>query len=239
MAPRKRKFVRRTRRGGEVLTSGKRRRIMAVKIVKPRRRLRGQSRAKSGIVPDRKVVRMRYYFENTLDISSVFKQHVYHANGIFDPDVTGVGHQPRGHDQYAVLYNDYVVLGSKITINGFSPGNAEPWMLSVQSEESATATTADPEAVVELPGGSFSIKSAFKETRKSVKLAVNIGSFLNRKRLADDSDLVAAFGASPSTPVFFRIMASPIGAGASASVRLIGWIDYRVMLLNPVKVVES
>ncbi len=30
-------------------------------------------------------------------------------NSIFDPDVSGVGHQPLGHDQWANLYHDYYV----------------------------------------------------------------------------------------------------------------------------------
>lgn len=213
------------------------RKPMVVRIQKTRRRNRGTTRVKSGIVPDRKRVTMRYYFTLTQDISSLHSAHVFHANGIFDPDVSGVGHQPRGHDQYGVLYDDYVVLGSKITINGFSPGNAEPWLLAVSAEESATGTSIIPEDVVELPGGRFSFKSAYKETHKNIKSSVSVAKFLNRSGgLQDDSDLVAAFGSSPTTPIYWRIVSIPVGAGASATVKLIGWIDYRVMLLNPTKV---
>ena len=41
----------------------------------------------------------------------------YHfsANGLFDPDLTGAGHQPMGFDQIMPLYNNYVVISASIT----------------------------------------------------------------------------------------------------------------------------
>jgi len=47
---------------------------------------------------------------------------VYSLNGLYDPDITGTGHQPRGFDQLcgadngAGLYHHYCVLGAKITV---------------------------------------------------------------------------------------------------------------------------
>lgn len=42
--------------------------------------------------------------------------HTFSSNGLFDPNITGVGHQPRGFDQLMAAYLKYTVLGSKITI---------------------------------------------------------------------------------------------------------------------------
>ncbi|AXQ66272.1 MAG: putative capsid protein [Cressdnaviricota sp.] len=36
-------------------------------------------------------------------------QHVFRLNSLFDPDYTGVGHQPRYFDQFAALFNRYRV----------------------------------------------------------------------------------------------------------------------------------
>jgi len=41
---------------------------------------------------------------------------VYRANSVYDPDYTGVGHQPLGFDQMAALYAHYQVLRSTIKI---------------------------------------------------------------------------------------------------------------------------
>jgi len=48
-------------------------------------------------------------------------------NGLFDPDITGSGHQPRGFDQFCpTLYANYAVRGAKVVIEGrFSSGNLD------------------------------------------------------------------------------------------------------------------
>lgn len=54
-------------------------------------------------------------YGNTRSIGGSGGGHIYSATGLFDPDITGVGNQPRGFDQLMALYDHYTVLGSKIT----------------------------------------------------------------------------------------------------------------------------
>lgn len=65
---------------------------------------------------------------------------VFRGNGMFDPDRTGVGHQPYGFDQLAALYKYYNVSGSSIRVwfAVASAGNA--MMINVSPDASATST---------------------------------------------------------------------------------------------------
>lgn len=42
--------------------------------------------------------------------------YVYSCNGMYDPDITGTGHQPLYYDQLAAIYNHYHVVASKFKL---------------------------------------------------------------------------------------------------------------------------
>lgn len=84
----------------------------------PRRRkanLRKRHLAIGG--PTKEVVKLRYVGATSLDISlTPGNSHLFQANSMYDPDHTGVGHQPRQFDQRMTMFDHYTVLGSKITV---------------------------------------------------------------------------------------------------------------------------
>jgi len=68
--------------------------------------------------PNTLITKLRYgdVFTKTSTTGAI-AFNTFVANSIFDPDVTGVGHQPMYRDTYATIYNQYVVIGSKITVH--------------------------------------------------------------------------------------------------------------------------
>jgi len=65
-----------------------------------------------------KMIMTHKYFEN-IDLSNVAGStgiHNFRANSMFDPNMTGSGHQPYYTDQLGAIYNHYFILGSKITV---------------------------------------------------------------------------------------------------------------------------
>jgi len=46
--------------------------------------------------------------------------YIFRANDLYDPNLTGVGHQPTGFDQMMALYQKFVVIASKIKVVGYS-----------------------------------------------------------------------------------------------------------------------
>lgn len=87
------------------------------RISKRRRSRRGRRRAiPRGLFANVTVQRFRYVDFITLNppISGT-SRHTIRGTSLYDPDFTGIGHQPRGFDQYMAFYEHFEVLGAKLT----------------------------------------------------------------------------------------------------------------------------
>lgn len=64
-----------------------------------------------------KIYKLRYndYVYLNPGLTSVPAKHLFRANGLNDPDVTGSGHQYLGKDELSIFWNHAIVLGTKIT----------------------------------------------------------------------------------------------------------------------------
>lgn len=58
-------------------------------------------------VPQRYITKMKYADFVSTDVNGQF---YFNLNSVFDPNRTGTGHQPYGHDTLASLYNRYRVI---------------------------------------------------------------------------------------------------------------------------------
>jgi len=82
--------------------------------------------------------------------SSLIGKYVFRANGLYDPNVTGTGHQPMYFDQQTGIYNHFVVVRSKIKVM-CSSGAADgvPTALCILCNDDATTTPTNIEGVRE------------------------------------------------------------------------------------------
>lgn len=83
-----------------------------------RRRRRGAmtySKIRTIGLPDQTYVKLRYH--TILNEGAIAEAtHIFSMNSLFDPDVTGIGSQPMGFDQWKNFYTHYQVLGSSIKV---------------------------------------------------------------------------------------------------------------------------
>jgi len=63
-------------------------------------------------------LKVTHKYCQTLDLVSslgITGHYLFSCNGMYDPDVTGIGGQPMAYDQISVLYDHYQVIGAKFT----------------------------------------------------------------------------------------------------------------------------
>lgn len=91
--------------------------------------------------PNTILTKLRYWHYVTISGAAGARAlNVFAANGIFDPDISGVGHQPLYRDQYAAIYDQYVVIGSKITAH-FLNSTAVNYVCGIVGDDDSSVTT--------------------------------------------------------------------------------------------------
>lgn len=65
-------------------------------------------------LPDRMFVKLKYADVYTLTSTTSIATQIMRGNGMYDPDQTGVGHQPLGFDEWQAFYKKFYVIGSSI-----------------------------------------------------------------------------------------------------------------------------
>jgi len=97
--------------------------------------------------------KLRYVTSVVANISgSAAGTRIFAANGLYDPDITGTGHQPMGFDQFAGIYERYLVLHSKLVIKNLAPGaaaNAAPVAIGVLLSKDASIAYPSVDALME------------------------------------------------------------------------------------------
>lgn len=192
---------------------------------------------KSLTFPQQKVVRMRYcdVFKGK-SVTGLIVPNVYAANGLYDPDITGTGHQPYGFDQWQTFYNFFMVIGSKITCKF--------------SNQAAGGVDAVPAAVGVYLGADASTYPSwktFKESGRGQVKVLPVGQDCSRTVVAkysmkkffrgqyDPQDQYNSSTANAPQDAVFYCFQQPIDEATSQNSGIICevTIDYLVLCLDP------
>lgn len=213
-----------------------------VKLVRTHRitRTPTATRFRQGIVRNKRMVTMRYYFYKTHSaLTAVIKQQ-FRANGLFDTDLTGVGAQPRGFDQFMLLYDNYAVTSAKITLNIRNPLNRRTSLFGIRVSDDAAEFDTTAQDIVENKGGTFRFINNMEKGSTIMKFSVNVRKFFGyRGDIGGITDDAAEFqgtaGTDPVKLVYFTLSSVRATATDNDPLDVNGFIDFRVMLINPKK----
>jgi len=88
-----------------------------------------------------------FNYSDTIAVTTLavgtYQGHNFNGNGLYDPDDTGTGHQPRGFDQIKTLYRTYKVKASSIRVRvvGIATGAGVFCGLLADPSSDSTPTT--------------------------------------------------------------------------------------------------
>lgn len=92
-------------------------------------------------IPDRYICKMKYATSVTTELLT--GQYVFRLNSLYDPDLTGVGHQPYGFDNLALLYNRYRVVSCGWRIQQPSRADGSPIIVAALPSNDASLVWGD------------------------------------------------------------------------------------------------
>lgn len=100
-----------------------------------------------------KKVMMKHKYSESLNVISnlgAIATHKMVLNGLFDPNNSGIGHQPMYFDQMSAIYNHYTVIGAKITCH-MTPydTNASPVNVCLWQNDDSVVTPATMDSIEE------------------------------------------------------------------------------------------
>ena len=145
-------------------------------------------------------------------------QYNFNLNSIFDPNLSGFGHQPYGYDQLADLYNRYRVYRVDYAISAYNSDGSVNYSVvaALPANEVITGALGVAE-IMENPRAKY-ITQAPSAALKVLKGSVSLPSLVGRSKaqyMADDR-YQSQWGTSPSEQAVLNIMAGTIsGVGGN------------------------
>lgn len=186
----------------------------------------------------RQIVRMTYIQQISLNPTlGVSATHVFSANGCYDPDITGVGTQPYGFDQWMPFYNHFVVLGSKCSVSFIPTGTGDngAFIGSISLKSSTTSSPTELTRQLEYPQTVYRM-CGNSRANNGITLSKNFSAkkFLGRASPLSDPALKGSVSANPTEGAYYHVTVTPNTAtGDLSSVDCLVRINYIVALIEP------
>lgn len=184
-------------------------------------------------IPQRSIVKMKYAESVLLDVGSSYA-YQFNLNSVFDPNRTGIGHQPYGHDTFATMYNRYRVIACSYHV-WFPASGAVSYQLSAVPANEVQIFGSIAEAR-ENPRGKFKIQMP-GGTAQKISGKVYLPSLTGRTKsqyMADDR-YQATVGSSPLELAILNLQSastSDVASPVTCVVELeytVEWFDAKIL----------
>jgi len=168
-------------------------------------------------LPDRLTVKMRYV-ESVSLASAANHSYNWRLNSLFDPNITGTGHQPQGRDEYAGFYGRYIVHKTYVELSASTPGVSEWHVAACPSNNYAGVTAGSPEVAEESPLGQGKVFTYQNGAVVFFRGWIDLPKLVGRTKtqyLANSDEYGALISADPSESLAIAVRAAEVDAGSA------------------------
>lgn len=188
---------------------------------------------------------MVYYdrLKTLIGSPSAVPTNLYSANGMYDPDISGLGHQPMGFDNLMAFYEQTTVVKSHISVTFYcSAGSARVGIylspdLTVLALPGLVENGLMKMATV---GGSGTGNG--KHSFATLELTCDIPTYFGKTRgeILADPQMYTTIASNPGEQVYFNVCAwSPFDSTADVAIGYDVTITYDTVFWEPKKLASS
>lgn len=164
-------------------------------------------------------------------VAGVPGTYVFSANGMYDPNITGVGHQPRGFDQLMLLFDHYHISESMIKVTFMAGASTTASLIcGIQLQDGPTA---ESDMIQALEGRNTTYVGLSRNGggAKSATLKFNSNSFFNRNGGVDS--LRGNISSNPNDQAYFVVFAQPTYAVDAQGIDVVVELIFNADLTEP------
>jgi len=170
-------------------------------------------------MPDRFRTTLTYVEQFVLNASAASTDnYVFRANSLYDPNLTGSGHQPLGYDQLTTFYSNWVVSRTavKFTMTPPNLSTASPQIdnaiVAVTPRRNDASAIASIQTAIEQPYTEWKIVTGYGKPPVLV-MTIDCARFFGVNRTVYNSSLEysGAIGANPTQVLHFVMTAGSTG----------------------------
>ena len=166
--------------------------------------------------------------------------YIWSLNGAYDPDSTGVGHQPRGFDQLMALYDHYVVIGTRVEL-AFSNPHPTYGAVCIANIRDSSTPEYNPIDLMENPNRKVKVLGVLDSGDSVGRLSFNINpnKFLGRSKPLSDPDLKGTTAANPSEGAYLHFGHIASDRATATAITVEATIVYTMVLIEPKNPAQS
>jgi len=190
------------------------------------------------ILPDRVMVHLPYRQSITMTNVSGTGTYVFSLNSIYDPDVTGGGHQVLGYEQWATLYQQYEVISSSIHVTVLPPDSLAAPARYTLYPATVSTTQNDSTAAAEQPYAKTTLVTNATLTQYT-KVHHHMSVQKLEGRQTASINFTAPFGASPTLERYWHMVLFSLSQSTIGGIYIDVEIVYHTVLFNRFTLNES